>query len=120
MFVEHRFDLGRIDIEAGADDQLFGATNYKENVVFEPREIAGVEPAIGVDHRGGRLGVPVISPHHIGARTCSSPTSPGATAPPPGFTSRASIPVISEPTALSLLIVSALTPAMAGAHSVMP
>src|SRR5882672_12715730 len=51
----------------------------------------------------------------LGPRTCSSPTSPGATAPPAGATRRASIPVISEPTASSLLGASARALAIAGA-----
>jgi hypothetical protein len=57
---------GGIDVEAGADNQLLGAADDVEGVVFEPREIAGVEPAIGVDHRRGRFWGPVISPHDIG------------------------------------------------------
>src|SRR5215469_12930284 len=66
MLVQYSFDLGRIDIEARADDQLLGAADDVKNVVFEPREIAGIEPAISVDHRCGRLGVPVIAAHDIG------------------------------------------------------
>ena len=59
-------DLRRIDIEAGADDQLLGATDDVEDVIFKSRKIAGVEPAIGVDHRRGRLGRPVIAAHDVG------------------------------------------------------
>src|SRR5215831_14679646 len=66
MLVQYRFDLGRIDIEARADDQLLGAADDVKNVVFEPREIAGIEPAISVDHRCGLLEVSVIAAHDIG------------------------------------------------------
>jgi len=37
MLVQYRFDLGGIDIEAGADDQLFGAADDVKDLVFEPR-----------------------------------------------------------------------------------
>ena len=63
MLVQHRLDLGRIDVEAGADDQFFGAADDVEDVAVEAREIAGVEPAIGVNHRCSRLRGPVIAAH---------------------------------------------------------
>src|SRR5437868_13384932 len=67
MLVQHRFDLGGVDVEAGADDQLLGAAADVEGVAVEAREIAGVEPAIGVDHRCSRLRGPVIAAHDIGS-----------------------------------------------------
>ena len=66
MLVQHRFDLSGIHVEAGADDQLLGAADDVENVAVEPCEVAGVEPAIGVDHCRSPFGVPVIAAHHIG------------------------------------------------------
>src|SRR6266404_4410176 len=67
MLVQHRFDLGGIDIEAGADDQLLGAADDKKDVAVEARQIAGVEPSIPVDGRRSRLGCPIIAAHDIGA-----------------------------------------------------
>src|SRR5258705_357089 len=49
MPVQHRFDLGWVDVEAGADDQLLGAARDKQDVAVEAREIAGVEPSIPVN-----------------------------------------------------------------------
>jgi len=37
MLVQHCFDLGGTDIEARADDQLFGAADDVKDLVFEPR-----------------------------------------------------------------------------------
>src|SRR5712672_1852445 len=67
MLVQYCFDLWRIDIEAGADDQLFGAADDVKNVAFEPCEIARIEPAISIDRRCGRFGVSVIAAHDIGS-----------------------------------------------------
>jgi hypothetical protein len=66
MLVQHRFDLGRIDVEARADDQLLGAADDVKNVVVEAREIASVEPALRVDHGRSSFGGPVIAAHDIG------------------------------------------------------
>jgi len=66
VLVQYCFDLGWIDVEAGADDQLLGAADNVQNVIFEPREIAGVKPAIAVDHRRGPFGGPIIAAHDIG------------------------------------------------------
>ena len=63
---EHRLDLGRIDVEAGADDHLLGAADDVETIALEAREIAGIEPAVGIDRFGGEVGRAVIAAHHVG------------------------------------------------------
>ena len=56
MGVQHRLDLGRIDVEAGADDHLLGAADDEQRIALEAREIAGVEPAVGIDRFRGESG----------------------------------------------------------------
>src|SRR5260370_42301112 len=85
MLVQYCLDLGRIDIEAGADDQLLGAADDVKNVIFEAGEIASIEPAIGVNHRRGPLGGPIIAAHDIGTadvQFADLARSDGATARP--------------------------------------
>ena len=67
MGIEHRLDLGRIDVEAGADDHLLGAADDEEAIALEAREIAGVEPAVGIDRLRGEIGRAVIAAHHVAA-----------------------------------------------------
>src|SRR5262249_4166394 len=66
MLVQYRFDLGWIDVEAGADNQLFAAADNVKGVTVELREIARIEPALGVDNGCGRLGGAIIAAHDVG------------------------------------------------------
>ena len=37
-----------------------------EAIALEAREIAGIEPAVGIDRLGGEIGRAVIAAHHVG------------------------------------------------------
>ena len=64
VVVQELLDLGRIDVLAPPDDQLLAAADDPVvAVVALAGEVAGVKPAVGVDHPGGRLGVLVIAGH---------------------------------------------------------
>src|SRR5215469_1647055 len=67
MGADQRLDLGRIDVESGADDHLLGATYDEKDVVLETGEVAGVEPAILVDRLRGEVGCAVVTTHHVRA-----------------------------------------------------
>ena len=38
-----------------------------ETIALEPREIAGIEPAVGIDRFGGEVRRAVVAAHHVGA-----------------------------------------------------
>ena len=65
MRAQHRLDLGRIDVEAGADDHLLGATDDEQRFAFEAREVAGVEPAVGIDRLRGEIRRAIVAAHHV-------------------------------------------------------
>jgi len=49
MRIQNRLDLGRIDVESGADDHFLGAPDDVEAVRLEFRQIAGIEPSFAAD-----------------------------------------------------------------------
>src|SRR5436853_141187 len=61
-------DLGRVDVDAAADDHvLLAAGDGEEAVGVLAGEVAGVEPAVGVERGGGRLGVVPVPPADVRA-----------------------------------------------------
>ena len=68
MFVQRRFDLGRVDIETAVDDQLFRpAENVQVSLGVEPPDIASAQPAIRPQHLPGGIGVAEIAAHDVRA-----------------------------------------------------
>src|SRR5262249_41219581 len=65
--VEHRLDLRRIDVEAGADDELLRATRDEEMVSVEASQVAGIEPAVGINRLSGEIRGAIVTEHHVGA-----------------------------------------------------
>ena len=63
-----RLQLGRGDLVALVLDQLLQPVDDREvAVVVGIRRVAGVQPALGVDRCGGRLGLVEIALHHLRA-----------------------------------------------------
>ena len=59
------FDLAGIDVLAAADHQVFDPAGDPVVAAGQPQgQIARVQPALGVDRRGGGLGILVIAQHH--------------------------------------------------------
>ena len=66
VFEEHCFELGRCHLEAVVLDQLLDPPDDEQVPVgVDAGEIAGVQPAVGVDGLGGRGGVVEVSGHHL-------------------------------------------------------
>ncbi len=65
MTVQELLDLGRVDVLAAANDQLLApADDSIIAVVAAAGQVAGMEPAVGVDRLACRLGIIVIAGHH--------------------------------------------------------
>ena len=65
---EDVFDLGGVDVEARHDDQVLGAVDeVQPTVVVDRRQVAGVQPAVGVEHPCRRLRLAVVALEHVGA-----------------------------------------------------
>ncbi len=62
--LEEGFDVLRGDVlpARGDDDVLLAVRDPDETLRVDLGDVPRVEPAVGVDRRGGRLGVPVITP----------------------------------------------------------
>ena len=58
MLQQGVLDLRRVDVHPAGDEHVFGAArDIEEPVGVAPRHVAGVEPAVGVACRRGRVGV---------------------------------------------------------------
>jgi hypothetical protein len=67
MRVEHRLDFQRIDLEAGADDQLLAAPGDEQGAVrILARQVAGIEPAARRS-TAAVLRLAVVALHHVRA-----------------------------------------------------
>ena len=65
VLAQRALDLGRVGVGAADDEHVALAAGDREVAVgVEHAEVAGVEPAVGVDHRRRRLGVLVVALHH--------------------------------------------------------
>ena len=63
---EHLLDLGGEHVEPRHDDQVLGPIDEVEvAVVVGGGHVAGVQPTVGVEHLGGRLGVAVVAGEHV-------------------------------------------------------
>ena len=95
---ERLLDLGRVDVLAAPDDQLFGAAaDPQVTVAVAAGEIAGAVPPVH-QHGGGRLGQVVVAGHDVRALYQISPSSPGITSCPcAGSTSRTVSPGSGNP-----------------------
>jgi hypothetical protein len=51
MRIQHRLDLGRVDVLSKPNDQVFGSANDKKISVFDGGKIAGVEPSFWIARR---------------------------------------------------------------------
>ena len=64
---QHLLDLGRIHVEAAADVHVLEPVGDPEiAVLVECPDVAGVQPAVGVDGRRGGLGIVEVAEHHVG------------------------------------------------------
>src|ERR1017187_10714048 len=62
MIEQFFFDLRRIDVDAAADDHVFGAARDVEEPIFvATRQAAGVEPSVWVERFGGGGGIVPIA-----------------------------------------------------------
>ena len=58
MVADHVLDLGRVRVEAADDEHVLLAVGDAEvAALVEHADVAGVQPAVGVDRLGGRFGV---------------------------------------------------------------
>ena len=65
MAQQHAFDLGRADVHAARDHEVLQPVDDDEPAAVVVRaDVAGVEPAVAVEHLGGALGVEAIAAHH--------------------------------------------------------
>ena len=63
--VEKLLDLAGIDVFAAANDHVARAAGDVEASVFAHHaQVAGVQPAVGLDHLRGSFGIAVIALHH--------------------------------------------------------
>ena len=68
-FDEPLLDLDAVDVLAAADDHvLLAVGDEEEALVVEVADVAGVEPAVGVDRLGGGLGLVPVAGHEDRAR----------------------------------------------------
>ena len=66
MLVEHLLDLARVDVVAAADDHVLLAVDDVEvAVVVDAPDVAGAEPAVGVDRGRRRVGTAPVALHHV-------------------------------------------------------
>ena len=66
MLVEHLLNLPRVDVVAPADDQLLLAVHDEvAPVLVHPREVARVEPALGIERLGGCVRAPPVPLHEV-------------------------------------------------------
>ena len=57
MVVQRGLDLGRINVETAADDQLArAARDVQVSIRVEPAQVAGAEEPVRIEGGGGRLG----------------------------------------------------------------
>src|SRR5690606_976352 len=62
------FDLGGVDIEPAADVHVLEPVGDGQVAAFvDLADVAGVQPAVGVDGGGGGLRVVEVAQHHVGA-----------------------------------------------------
>ena len=65
MFSQEALDLGGIDVEAANDEHvLLAADDAQPAGVGELAEVAGVQPAVGVDRVGSRQWIVEVPLHH--------------------------------------------------------
>jgi hypothetical protein len=66
MLEELALDLGRIDVESAHDEHVLDAVRDLQIalLVHDP-DVAGVEPALGIDRPRGLLRILEIAPHHV-------------------------------------------------------
>ena len=68
MVVQHALDLGRVHVLAAGDHHVLHAVgDEQEAVVVEVADVAGVEPALGVDGGAGGLGLVPVALHDVRA-----------------------------------------------------
>src|ERR1019366_10476439 len=59
-------DLRRIDVDAAADDHIFGtACDVEESIFIASRQVASVEPSFGIEHLGGSGWIVPIAPANV-------------------------------------------------------
>ena len=64
---QHLFDLGGVHVESAADVHVLEPVgDLQIPGVVDSADIAGVQPAVGVDGVGRRLGIVEIAQHHVG------------------------------------------------------
>ena len=69
MADQQRLKFRRRDLEAlDLDEFLHPVDDAEEALLVDQRQIAGVQPALGVKRAGRRLGVVEVSHHHLRAR----------------------------------------------------
>ena len=65
MRVEKLLHFARIDVFAAADDHVARAAGDVDASVFAHHaQVAGVQPAVGLDHLRGAFGIAVVALHH--------------------------------------------------------
>ena len=66
MRQQHRLQLRRSDLAGLVLDQLLQAVDQEEvAVLVRVADVAGVQPAVGVDHRGGGVRPVEVALHHL-------------------------------------------------------
>ena len=64
MAVDRALDLGRIDVLAAGDDHVLGPVEHIDVAVFiEVTDIAGGDPAVGINRAGSGFGQLPIAEH---------------------------------------------------------
>ena len=89
QLAEHRLDLGGVHVVAAPDVHLRHPAHQPEVAVgADPAEVAGGDPALGVEHRAGGGGVDAASPTpgRPRSRAGPPPTAAGPAPPSPGGT----------------------------------
>ncbi|MCY1413979.1 hypothetical protein D9M71_294170 [compost metagenome] len=65
---DHVLDLVRVDVEAGHDDQVLLAVDDAYIAIrVDHRDIAGLQPALGIQHLGRGIGALPVALHHLRA-----------------------------------------------------
>ena len=73
-------DLGRVGVEAAHDEHVLRpADDAQAAALVDHAEVAGAQPAVGGERRGGRLRVVEVASHHGRASQHDLPGSPVAT-----------------------------------------
>ena len=66
MFVDHVLDLGRVRVEAADDEHVLGAIGDADvAALVHDRDVAGVQPAVGVDRFRGGFGIVDEAAHDV-------------------------------------------------------